>query len=1016
MPEARLHLYTLGRAALESIGASGSSEVVLGPGKPLALLAYLAHAPARTATRDELLDLLWAHVEPEKARATLRQTIHTLRNILGDTVLLVDGRHVRLGDGLHVDTQDFWTAIHEGDAARAIECYRGRFLPDLALPGGEGFEQWADGECARLEHAHLRAGEALVRDHLDHGHVAEAVRLARALRDDYPYRQNVWRLLLEALSGSGEMLSLRVAADDFQRLLDAEGITPEPATLACLRAARSSAEPRANGESAPLAAELVGREREFAALVSSWKASRQGTSRYLHIAAPAGLGKTRLLADFALRLRALGGEVVVVRGTPAERSVPYALAADLAESLGVLPGAAAVSPAAAQVLVSLAPSLSSHFAAGRSISSSEDTLRQRVLALSELVCAVSEERPLALLVDDLHWADPESRQVTLGLVHRLRGRSLLVTASRPAEQEIDATRDCQRLTLAPLSFDSIRALLSSLGLSLPEQETHELVSALDSASHGSPFLILQGLELAHDRGLLVRDGPVLRCTDVSALVRHVRSGDALAERVASVDSDARRVLTALAVTEMPLAPDRLALATELPPARVEDVLITLAARGLTATNGRDWEPAHDAIADAIRRLASPDERRSIHAAVGRAFAATAASVGDYRAAARHLTEAEAEPALASLFRDWIRARRRQGDRRRARELATDLLGTADAAEPRVRALVRSVAVYHRMSLGERNVLWLTAAAAASLLLSLGMMSRESSQLELIVAPLASQGTVDGHTQAFDPTPVVEHRDGRGQLIDDAGDSVALRIVSGVGRLIGPARVPLVRGRADFPRTGVRASGPILLEFATTHGHARVEVPFGGPDTLPQRPLQFISAELAGRTLDPADPELHVRPSAIVTGFVTVEYSSTFAEATIWFGATPTWGDPETSYTSFGALSTPARQRSRTERISFTAPVSPGRYYYLLLWGPESNAAFLFSGTNWTMGSPRWGDGNDVARTPSPVIEKSMRTGWLPVRLYKDFEGVRGYYVQPTAAAAIRVIVDSANRLGAAPID
>jgi hypothetical protein len=59
-----------------------------------------------------------------------------------------------------------------------------------------------------------------------------------------------------------------------------------------------------------------------------------------------------------------------------------------------------------------------------------------------------------------------------------------------------------------------------------------------------------------------------------------------------------------------------------------------------------------------------------------------------------------------------------------------------------------------------------------------------------------------------------------------------------------------------------------------------------------------------------------------------------------------------------------------------------------------------------MRTPKWGDGNDVASTPAPVIEQAMTTGWLPARVYKDFEGVRGYYVQPTAAAAIRVIVDS----------
>jgi hypothetical protein len=187
----------------------------------------------------------------------------------------------------------------------------------------------------------------------------------------------------------------------------------------------------------------------------------------------------------------------------------------------------------------------------------------------------------------------------------------------------------------------------------------------------------------------------------------------------------------------------------------------------------------------------------------------------------------------------------------------------------------------------------------------------------------------------------------------------------------------------------------------------VRVPLWEADQSREHPLKIISGELNGVMLDPAAPEIRVGPGALVTGFVSVEYTSSFADATIWFGATSTWGHPRTSFTSFGALSTPARRRSRTERIQFTAAAKPGRYYYLLMWGPEPSAQYLFSATNWTTGTPRWDDGNKVANTPAPVIEQAIKSGWLPVRVYKDHEGVRGNFVQPEAIAAIRVTVDSA---------
>ena len=1005
MAEQRFHLTSLGSAGLHRIDAPGASVLLVGPGKPLALLVYLAHAPNHSATRDELLDLLWAHVDPEKARATLRQTIYSLRNTLGETVISVDGRHVRLSEDVHTDTDGFWSAIQAGDATRAVECYRGAFLPNLGLSGGEGFEQWADGERARLERAYLRSAEALVREHLDRGHAAEAVRLARTLRDSYPLRQSIWRLLLEALQAAGENLSLRVTADALEQLLAAESQQPEPATAARLRMCRSGAEVSVASDSTALVAELVGREREFATLVEAWKASRTGSPRHAHIVGPAGLGKTRLLADVTLRVRALGGEVIVVRGHAAERAIPYALAADLAEALGSLPGAAAVSPAAAGVLVALAPALSSQLTVGAAAVERDDVLRQRVFALSELAGAASEEKPIGLLIDDLHWADPDSRQVIAGLANRLRGRVLLMTASRPTGDEGPATRDSVCLALEPLSSSSIRALVTSLGVALPNDAIDELADALFATTLGSPFLILQILDLAHDRRLLTRDGSALRCEDTPALIRHVRSGDALAERVEALEDDARRVLTVLAVGGMPLAVGTVAAAIEQPPARVDEMLITLASRGMATATANEWEAGHDVIAETVRRLLSTEDRRRVHGGLGQALASAATNATDYRVAARHLTDADEHVALALLLRQWIRALRREGDSRRTSEIAASLLGASTSGNERVRALVKRLPIHERMGPREHRVLWFATAAAALFVVSLGLKAREGPQLQLLVAPLPNDTTAEG-TQAFQPTPLVEYRDERGRLIEAPGESVVVRVATGRGRIAGPERVPLVGGRAEFPKTGVQARGPIVLEFATTRGHAKVRVPFGDADRSRDHPLKLLSGELGGRTLDPANPELHVRRSAQVSGSVSVEYTSTFADATIWFAATPTWGSPRTSYASFGALSTPARARSRTERIQFTAPAQPGRYYYLFVWGPESSAEFLLSATNWAIGAPRWGDGNDIASTPIPVIEQAMRTGWLLPKVYKDFEGGRRYHEQRVAIAAIRVIVDS----------
>ena len=73
--DATLKLTVLGGASLSYILSTQELTQVLGPGKPLALLVYLARLPSRTATRDHMLDLLWSNQVPSMAKPALRQAI-----------------------------------------------------------------------------------------------------------------------------------------------------------------------------------------------------------------------------------------------------------------------------------------------------------------------------------------------------------------------------------------------------------------------------------------------------------------------------------------------------------------------------------------------------------------------------------------------------------------------------------------------------------------------------------------------------------------------------------------------------------------------------------------------------------------------------------------------------------------------------------------------------------------------------------------------------------------------------
>src|SRR5512140_2838720 len=106
-----LTLRTLGDAGLY---ARHASVPLLGPGKPFALLVYLALAPGRRASREFLLDLLWADLDPERARRALRQMLFYLRRLLGEEVL-AGTEELTLSSAIDVDRHRFLAELEAGE-------------------------------------------------------------------------------------------------------------------------------------------------------------------------------------------------------------------------------------------------------------------------------------------------------------------------------------------------------------------------------------------------------------------------------------------------------------------------------------------------------------------------------------------------------------------------------------------------------------------------------------------------------------------------------------------------------------------------------------------------------------------------------------------------------------------------------------------------------------------------------------------------------------------------------------
>jgi hypothetical protein len=259
-------------------------------------------------------------------------------------------------------------------------------------------------------------------------------------------------------------------------------------------------------------------------------------------------------------------------------------------------------------------------------------------------------------------------------------RILLVTAARPTPG-IEQRHQAVRITLPPLTLEQVTTLLASLG-ALRDELSADLPHLLLDASGGSPLLALESLQAAMDTGVLeLREGGWVS-PDPKALAERLTKGSAVRDRVALLERGHGWLLLLLSTGGLPVSTEVLGAATGRPSEAATEDLVELERRGFVQRTLDGWEPAHDAIGEAATEHASSEARRAAAAALGSAMVRETIPPHHIVARAAQLLAQGDDATLHDLFRRWVQARRRLGDRRRPAVLATELLGEGGKAQAR----------------------------------------------------------------------------------------------------------------------------------------------------------------------------------------------------------------------------------------------------------------------------------------------------------------------------------------------
>jgi DNA-binding SARP family transcriptional activator len=712
-------LVTLGRLAL--LDATGQPLLSADSAKLLALLAYLAARPGRRATRDHLIDLFWADSPVDKARNSLRQALHKLRAVLGEALVTEPAGDIVLRPSITTDRDRFIVALDAGDTDTALAIYAGPYAPGIVTAGSAGFEHWADNERERLHDHFVAAIESAAQRSIVGGNARDARALAQRLLEVSPHDERAWRLRVEAELAMASRVHVAATVAELQRALAANHRQPEPRTRQLIERLTRPIDPLLDAdEHEGLVTDLVGREAEFGQLYHGWREAVARRAYHLHVTAQAGVGKTRLLDDFAFRLEAERARVVRIRATPRQRNVPGAALASLAAALVDLPGATGIADRSARILVDLQPALGTRFAGRAPLDAVDlgERRRLRVDALADLISALTDEGPLCLLLDDMHWWDRHSHDVVVDLIERLGGKALFVaTASRPGTGLVNTSLSTAPLTLNALQVGEIAALLTSLGEATELASLLRLATALHSATDGVPLLVIEAVRLGLDRELLCLHDSRWNFARLDDYLGSLKPGAILAERIAALTTGQRGLLLLASVLEAPVEEvAATAIGVDAPMA----ALVELERLGMLAPQGSCWVVAHDVIAEVSIAAATSDALRHAHRVAGMLLSAPADTEQQVAEAAQHFVDAGDIPALARLCGAWVRRCRTAGDTRAGRDIARELLGP-DTPATAVAEVLTALPPALRGRPWRRALIWPALAAAAVMFTSAGWL-------------------------------------------------------------------------------------------------------------------------------------------------------------------------------------------------------------------------------------------------------------------------------------------------------
>ncbi|RIK44080.1 MAG: 6-hydroxy-D-nicotine oxidase, partial [Chloroflexi bacterium] len=617
MTQPTLHIRLFGAFELRL----GATPVALESVRAVSLLAYVLLRRDISHSRRSVAFQLWPDSSDAQAQTNLRHVLHTLRRSLPEGYLELTGRTLRWNPtaAWTLDVAEFDAALERakrGNAVAELRTALAQYRAELL----EGvYDEWLLPLRDEYRSRYLAALAQLATVLLEQGAYADALGVAERLLHQDPLDEVTWRLLMRLHDRQGDRARALRAYHACVTTLERElGVEPGRETkelYANLLTSEASAPvARAAMTDVLEQAPMVGRETEFARLVTAWEQSERGRARCLFLSGEAGSGKTRLVEELVAWASQRGALTAVGRAYAAEGALAYGPVVAWLRTEGLRETCRRLPEDVRHILSRLVPELAVAGVQPLPETTADDQRRRLYDAFVQAL--TQPERPVLLVVDDLHWSDRE----TLGFLHYLvrtvsQSRLLLVMIARSEELDsqpavvellhgLRALDRLDELELAPLSLADTLVLAERIsGRTIADDEGVSLFATTE----GNPLFIVESLRSGWRPG-----------GEHPSLPPRVQA--AIESRLGQVSAEARDLAGVAATIGRAFNTDVLRAAAGADEDELVRALDELWRRRIIREQDGDaYDFSHPLILEAAYRSAGPAQRRQRHARVARAL-------------------------------------------------------------------------------------------------------------------------------------------------------------------------------------------------------------------------------------------------------------------------------------------------------------------------------------------------------------------------------------------------------------